>query len=75
MGQRFDFVSDLLNRSEYGASASEVDTWRNPVGGMGTDPVDLGRQGGLYKSHESALKVLFGCLLFSSSFPPASSLS
>ncbi len=35
MGQRFDFVPDLLIRSGYGASASEVDTWRNPVGGWG----------------------------------------
>ncbi len=33
MGQRFDFVPDLLIRSECGASAFEVDTWRNPVGG------------------------------------------
>ncbi len=46
-----------------------------PDRGMGTDPIDLGRQGGLYKPLEVALKVLFGCFLFSLPFSLASFLN
>ncbi len=38
MGQHFDFVFDLLIRSGCSASASEVATWRSPIGGWEPTP-------------------------------------